>query len=52
MLQQLLAAFASPSLGAMTPLDALGPVATAVGVLMLGVLLFGIGRRIARKRRR
>lgn len=52
MFQQLVAAFASPSLGAMTPLDALGPVAMAVGVLMLGVLLFGIGRRIARRRRR
>ncbi|MDR2255550.1 MAG: hypothetical protein LBE25_06095 [Arthrobacter sp.] len=38
--------------GAMTPLDAAGPVAMGVGILMIGVLLFGIGRRIARRRRR
>lgn len=52
MFSLLVAAPASPTMGAMTPLDALGPVAMAVGVLMLGVLLFGIGRRIARRRRR
>lgn len=48
----MLALLAQDSLASRTPIDALGSLAIGIGVLMLGVLLYGIGRRIARRRRR
>lgn len=40
----------TPPLGAMTLMDAAGPLAMGVGVLLLGLLVVGIALRFSRRR--
>lgn len=40
----------NPPLGAMTLMDAAGPLAMGVGVLLLGLLVVGIALRFSRRR--